>query len=147
MITSSMLKKWLNQHLVCKDEALTKLLSEEEQKLIHFDHWYQPKTQNSIIKALAKKFHTYTVPFVREAYHSIRRTGSEDMAEVLKDEVTMCALFHFAACLKHMKEYSLCMKAIRTDLSRKLKIDETTAFVSSEEAGPSAKPEELDRSI
>ncbi|KAF5202910.1 Mudr family transposase [Thalictrum thalictroides] len=41
------------------------------------------------------------------------------------------------------------MKSIRTDLSRKLKIDGTTAFVPSEEAVslmPSAKPEELVRS-
>ncbi|PIA25267.1 hypothetical protein AQUCO_12000013v1 [Aquilegia coerulea] len=75
---------------------------------------------------------TCALYFIRKAYHSIRGTGSEDIVEVLKDKVAMRALNYFATCLRRMKECSLCMNAIRTDLSMKLKIAGSTAFVSTE---------------
>ncbi|PIA25266.1 hypothetical protein AQUCO_12000012v1 [Aquilegia coerulea] len=93
----------------CVDEAVTNLLSKEEQKLFFLDRWFRPKsyrrTRTAKDIACMKDFFTCALNFIRQAYHSIRGTGNEDIVEVLKDKVAMLALIDFATCLRRMKEY------------------------------------------
>ncbi|KAF5206818.1 Mannan endo-1,4-beta-mannosidase [Thalictrum thalictroides] len=141
------------QRLVRKvaDKASTELLSKEEQKLFRLDRWFRSKSlrrhQTPKYVTLLKDFYTQGLFFIREAYLSVSGIGSEDMMELLKDEVAMRALLQFAYCLSHMREYSLCMQAIRTDLLMKLETDGIDAHVPSAGVSlmSSAKPWELER--
>ncbi|KAF5182689.1 Sulfite exporter TauE/SafE family protein [Thalictrum thalictroides] len=132
-----------------KDDSSTYLLSKDEQKLFLLSRWFQLKLYRRIRPpediARIKDYYTCALSLIREAYCSIRGNGNKDIVKVLKDKVAFRALIDFATCFRRMKQFSLCMNALRTDLSMKLKIDGTTTVcVSSDKPGPSS---ELDRSL
>ncbi|KAF5188088.1 hypothetical protein FRX31_022325 [Thalictrum thalictroides] len=126
-------------------------ITEEESQLLDADHWYRLDGVHQMQRAIQNdrdeglKYYHCVMGVVRQAYLSTRKTQG-DIVEVLKDVTAREALFHFAFCLRRLKEFSLCLREIRTSLSMKANLDGGRSADVQTEGAVSSNPKEMDNS-